>query len=306
MNDARTLGVWMRRFLTEHIVGERNLARNTQISYRDTFALLLPFVSRKLRKPVDRLAVLDLTFGTRVAVPRTPRAAARLLAADPEPTPDRHPRVRALRGQPQPRACRLVRPDPRASVEEGGSAADRMAGEVRDGRRARRSGSRHAPGPPRTRPAAVPLQQRSQGIRSRATHRRRPATERSGHRPFPRDRAGQERQAAPVPALASHRRADGRPGTRAGRRGPGLPEPVRKPHYPLRHQSAGRSLRGCRGSQGAVDGRQTRRPARDPAHDGDPPAARAKPRPQASQWYHARTSSIAPGAVTKVFARRPA
>ena len=40
---------------------ERNLARNTQQSYRDTFALLLPFVGTKARKPVDRLAVDDLT-----------------------------------------------------------------------------------------------------------------------------------------------------------------------------------------------------------------------------------------------------
>ena len=39
----------------------RNLARNTQKSYRDTFALLLPFVGTRTRKPVDRLAVQDLT-----------------------------------------------------------------------------------------------------------------------------------------------------------------------------------------------------------------------------------------------------
>lgn len=61
MPDLQTLGPWLRRFLCEHIVTERNLARNTQKSYRDTFNLLLPFVSRKLRKPVDRLAVCDLT-----------------------------------------------------------------------------------------------------------------------------------------------------------------------------------------------------------------------------------------------------
>jgi site-specific recombinase XerD len=61
MPDIVTLGPWLRRFLGEHIVTERNLARNTQKSYRDTFNLLLPFVSRKLRKPVDRLAVSDLT-----------------------------------------------------------------------------------------------------------------------------------------------------------------------------------------------------------------------------------------------------
>ena len=35
--------------------------RNTQRSYRDTLVLLLPFVSRARRKPVDRLAVFDLT-----------------------------------------------------------------------------------------------------------------------------------------------------------------------------------------------------------------------------------------------------
>src|SRR5260370_13182912 len=61
MPDLVTLGPWLRRFLCEHIVTERNLARNTRSSYRDTFSLLLPFVSRKLRKPVDRLAVRDLT-----------------------------------------------------------------------------------------------------------------------------------------------------------------------------------------------------------------------------------------------------
>ena len=29
MSDPRTLGPWLRRFLSEHIVTERNLARNT-------------------------------------------------------------------------------------------------------------------------------------------------------------------------------------------------------------------------------------------------------------------------------------
>lgn len=61
MPDLTALGPWLRRFLCEYIVTERNLARNTRKSYRDTFSLLLPFVSRKVRKPVDRLAVWDLT-----------------------------------------------------------------------------------------------------------------------------------------------------------------------------------------------------------------------------------------------------
>lgn len=61
MSDAQTLGTWLRRFLSEHIVTERNLAKNTQKSYRDTFRLLLPFIGAKVRKPVDRLWVHDLT-----------------------------------------------------------------------------------------------------------------------------------------------------------------------------------------------------------------------------------------------------
>src|ERR1700758_3448713 len=60
MPEHVTLGPLLRRFLCEHIVTERNLARNTRTSYRDTFCLLLPFVSGKLRKPVDRLTVRDL------------------------------------------------------------------------------------------------------------------------------------------------------------------------------------------------------------------------------------------------------
>ena len=61
MPELLILGSWLRRFLCEYVVTERNLARNTRKSYRDTFSLLLPFVSRKLCKPVERLAVHDLT-----------------------------------------------------------------------------------------------------------------------------------------------------------------------------------------------------------------------------------------------------
>jgi integrase/recombinase XerD len=55
MSDLTLLGVWVRRFLLEHLVNERNLARNTQRSYRDTLLLFLPFATEKLSKPVDRL-----------------------------------------------------------------------------------------------------------------------------------------------------------------------------------------------------------------------------------------------------------
>ena len=42
------LGPWVRRFLLEHLVGERNLARNTQQSYRDALTLLIPFIAGKV------------------------------------------------------------------------------------------------------------------------------------------------------------------------------------------------------------------------------------------------------------------
>jgi site-specific recombinase XerD len=51
----------VRRFLLEHLVGERNLARNTQCSYRDSLALLIPFIASKVRKNVDQLEIGHLT-----------------------------------------------------------------------------------------------------------------------------------------------------------------------------------------------------------------------------------------------------
>ena len=61
MSDNTKLGPWLRRFLLEHLVNERNLARNTQQSYRDTLAQLVPFTGKETHRPVDRLTVLDVT-----------------------------------------------------------------------------------------------------------------------------------------------------------------------------------------------------------------------------------------------------
>ena len=45
MNNRAALGSWIRRFLMEYLVGERNLARNTQHSYRDAIRLLVMFAA---------------------------------------------------------------------------------------------------------------------------------------------------------------------------------------------------------------------------------------------------------------------
>jgi integrase/recombinase XerD len=61
MRDEALLGPWVRRFLLEHLVAERNLSLNTQASYRDTLMLLLPFAGNHGGRAIDRMTVEDLT-----------------------------------------------------------------------------------------------------------------------------------------------------------------------------------------------------------------------------------------------------
>lgn len=61
MKDKASIGPWIRRFLMEHLVEERNLSSNTQASYRDTFVLLLPFLSSLIKTSIDRLIIEDLS-----------------------------------------------------------------------------------------------------------------------------------------------------------------------------------------------------------------------------------------------------
>ncbi len=61
MTESSLLGPWVRRFLLEYLVRDLNLSINTQRSYRDMLALLLPYVADYLKKSVDRLTVDDLS-----------------------------------------------------------------------------------------------------------------------------------------------------------------------------------------------------------------------------------------------------
>lgn len=61
MCNTTLLGSWIRRFLLEYLIEERNLARNTQQGYRDTLCQLIPFISGQLHKPVDRINVVDVS-----------------------------------------------------------------------------------------------------------------------------------------------------------------------------------------------------------------------------------------------------
>jgi site-specific recombinase XerD len=62
MTNTDLLSPWVRRFLLEYLVVERNLARNTQKSYRDTLRQFLPYVARTAHRRIDRLLVGDLTL----------------------------------------------------------------------------------------------------------------------------------------------------------------------------------------------------------------------------------------------------
>ena len=63
MNDTDALlGPWLQRFLTQYIVTERNLARNTCKSYRDSFKLLVPFACAELGKQDYQLTLPDLSL----------------------------------------------------------------------------------------------------------------------------------------------------------------------------------------------------------------------------------------------------
>ena len=57
MADSSRLGPWVRRFLLEHLIKERNLSRGTQQSYRDTLTLLIPFIARKVRRSIEVMEV---------------------------------------------------------------------------------------------------------------------------------------------------------------------------------------------------------------------------------------------------------
>lgn len=61
MKKIHFLGLWIKRFLLEYLIGIKNLSINTQQSYRDTFRLCIPFIAKKKRKSIDKLNVKDMS-----------------------------------------------------------------------------------------------------------------------------------------------------------------------------------------------------------------------------------------------------
>ena len=231
MSNPSTLGPWLRRFLAEYIVTERNLARNTQKSYRDTFALLLPFVRARTRTPVERLAVHDLTARrvrqfldhiendrgcsaqTRNQRLSAIRAFARFVASRDPGHLEWSASIRAI-------ASKKATPQP-----------IRLARQDRDEEAARGSGPQHAQRPDRTRPPPVPLQHRGARLRSYGTRGRRPADRTARWRTHARQHPRQGRKTTSVSAMAAHRSRTRQALAGTGGRRCRLPQPTAKALY---------------------------------------------------------------------------
>ncbi|OGT36165.1 MAG: integrase [Gammaproteobacteria bacterium RIFCSPHIGHO2_12_FULL_37_14] len=61
MSNSNFLSSWIKRFLLEYLISVRNLSRNTQQSYRDTFRLMLPFMAKNNKKSIENLLVDDIS-----------------------------------------------------------------------------------------------------------------------------------------------------------------------------------------------------------------------------------------------------
>jgi integrase/recombinase XerD len=60
MKTTQYVSFWIKRFLLEYLISIKNLSKNTQLSYRDTFRLLLPFVAKKNNKSIDKLLIEEI------------------------------------------------------------------------------------------------------------------------------------------------------------------------------------------------------------------------------------------------------
>lgn len=61
MSTTHPLGPWIRRFLLEEVIADRNMSPNTQKSYRDTVRLLLRFMAERHAVDPTRLTVEHVT-----------------------------------------------------------------------------------------------------------------------------------------------------------------------------------------------------------------------------------------------------
>ena len=118
MTNTDLLSPWVRRFLLEYLVVERNLARNTQKSYRDTLQQFLPFIARGARRRIDRLQVEDLSPDRTRAFLQDVEKTPRLWNQYAKSASCRHSFLGTLHRSARPRTPPLVRADSNHRVQE--------------------------------------------------------------------------------------------------------------------------------------------------------------------------------------------
>ena len=111
MPDNAAVGFWVRRFLSDHLMHERGVSRNTQQSYRDTFCLFLPFAASPAqnsgRQARNRRPLAQHRFGISGAL----GTGSKLLGRHEESEACYPPLLRPVHRRIQPRACGMVRTD---------------------------------------------------------------------------------------------------------------------------------------------------------------------------------------------------
>ena len=239
MTDAHALGPWLRRFLEEYLVSERNLARNTQLSYRDTLVLLLRFAAAQARTPVDRLTVRDLGAERvraflahleqeRGCSPRTRNQRLAAIRCFARYVAGRCPEHVAWCNQVRAIPLKKAAPPPVGYLEkhEIDALLDAPDTSTPQGRRER---------------ALLLFLYHTRGG---ATDRQEPATGQQRPGPLARHLAGQGRQDPPVSAAARLGASTRAAGPRARSRGGGLPQSAAATDHPLRHPPTGQPLCG--------------------------------------------------------------
>ena len=175
MPELVTLGPWLRRFLCEHIVTERNLARNTRKSYRDTFSLFCPSSAANCASPWTGWPSVISPPGMVLQFLAHLEEGSRMLCPDPQSAACGNPCVRPLRRQPGSVPCRMVRSHPGYRIEEVHAATGRMADQGGNGGNARRARPQDPAGPQRIRASALSLQHRGTCLRGHAAEGARSA-----------------------------------------------------------------------------------------------------------------------------------
>jgi hypothetical protein len=116
MPDHAAVGFWVRRFLSDHLMHERGVSRNTQQSY-PRHVLFISAVCLRPAQSCGRQARNRRPLAQyRFRIPGASGTDSKLLGCHKESEACDHPRLRSVHRRVEPRACGLVYTDSQSSV----------------------------------------------------------------------------------------------------------------------------------------------------------------------------------------------